>query len=86
MDTNKELSKVIGYEENNRYCEYTEWYAFREQLFSKKMKEKFNNKIFKKFFFILHSAFYSSNNYDQFINLLSKFLAEQTYKQKNFQI
>ncbi len=24
MDTNEELSKVIGYEENNRYCEYTE--------------------------------------------------------------
>ncbi len=48
------------------------------------MKEKFDNKMFKKFFFILHSAFYSSNNYDQFINLLSKFLAEQAYKQTEF--
>ena len=79
-DTNSELSSIISYEEDWNYIEYTEWYGFREKMFSSKMENIYKTDTFRRFFYILHSAFSSSNNFAQFVNLLTKFLSKISYK------
>ncbi len=64
-----------SYEENWKYIEYSEWYGFRENLFKNKVEDLLNKQYFKQVFLIVNSAILSSNNEEQFLNLLNKYLS-----------
>ena len=80
------LQKVISYEENWKYMEYTEGYAFRESYFENKMVEIISDELFKKVFYCVYSAYYTANSLENFIYLLSKFLSRlcNKYYKKNY--
>ena len=81
--TNEELYNVISYEQDGNYIEYTEWYWFRNNTFTKKMENIVNEPYFKKVFYIIYSSYYSSNNEEMFLKLLSRFLSRLIEKIEN---
>jgi len=85
--TKEELLKYedvnTWYEDEGRwYQEYTEWYWFRENIFRDNILNILEKTYFQKVFYITTSAILSSNNEEQFLNLLEKYLA--SYFAKRF--
>jgi hypothetical protein len=71
----KGANQISYTDKDGKYQEYTEWYAFRESAFNEKVFEILNKPYFEKIFYIVLSAILSSNNEEQFLNLLDKYLS-----------
>jgi len=80
---NDDDEKVTSYERGGDLVEYTEWYAFRENSFNERINTILEQPYFKSIFYITTTSFLTSNNEEQFLNLLDRYLSAFLSKKIN---